>query len=147
MVVNKPAGLVVHGVRVNTRRRAADDAARAAEPTLVDWLACAVSGDKDRGDDPAMRPGIVHRLDKATSGVMIVAKTRRRSSTSKNYSRSMGCEKHIMQWCWGVPKDKKGTIDAPIGIKNGSLKRSIHSSKMVKVRDNRIFRGENDGEK
>ena len=37
-----------------------------------------------------------------------------------------------MHWCVVCQRIKKGTIDAPIGIKNGSLKRSIHSSKMAK---------------
>lgn len=135
LVVNKPAGLVVHAARVSARRRA--DAARvgkarAPEPTLVDWLVTRRPGIKTVGDDPALRPGIVHRLDKATSGVMIVAKTQASFERLKKLFQEHRMQKTYFALVYGVPKDKKGTIDAPIGIKNGSLKRSIHSSKMAK---------------
>jgi len=130
LVLNKPAGLVVHAARVSERRRA--DAARAAEPTLVDWLLVRYPQIKNVGDDPALRPGIVHRLDKATSGVMLVAKTATLFEHLKKLFQEHRMQKTYFALVWGVPKNKKGTIDAPIGIKNGSLKRSIHSSKMAK---------------
>ena len=135
VVIDKPAGLVVHGVRVSERRRA--DAAhagkaRGAEPTLVDWLVKRYPKIKTVGDDPALRPGIVHRLDKATSGVMIVAKTQASFERLKKLFQDHRMKKTYYALVRGVPKNKKGTIDAPIGIKNGSLKRSIHSSKMAK---------------
>jgi 23S rRNA pseudouridine1911/1915/1917 synthase len=130
LVVNKPAGLVVHAARVSARRR--EDEARAAEPTLVDWLVKRYPKIKTVGDDPALRPGIVHRLDKATSGVMIVAKTQASFERLKKLFQDHRMKKTYYALVRGVPKNKKGTIDAPIGIKNGSLKRSIHSSKMAK---------------
>jgi 23S rRNA pseudouridine1911/1915/1917 synthase len=134
-VVNKPAGLVVHAARVSEKRRA--DAARtgearAAEPTLVDWLVKRYPKIKTVGDDPALRPGIVHRLDKATSGVMIVSKTQAAFEQLKKLFQEHRMKKTYYALVRGVLKNKKGTIDAPIGIKNGSLKRSIHSSKMAK---------------
>ena len=135
IVVNKPAGLVVHAARVNEHRRA--DAARAgktrgAEPTLVDWLVKRYPKIKTVGDDPTLRPGIVHRLDKATSGVMIVAKTQASFEQLKKLFQEHRMKKTYYALVRGVPKSLHGTIDAPIGIKNGSLKRSIHSSKMAK---------------
>jgi len=135
VVVNKPAGLMVHGVRVSEKRRA--DAARAGsvreiEPTLVDWLLARYPGIKNVGDDPALRPGIVHRLDKATSGVMLVAKTQAAFARLKKLFQEHRIRKTYFALVRGVPKNEKGIIDAPIGIKNGSLKRSIHSSKMAK---------------
>jgi len=141
VVVNKPAGLVVHAARVNAHRRehkreraavGATGEARAAEPTLVDWLVKRYPEIKTVGDDPALRPGIVHRLDKATSGVMIVAKTQASFERLKKLFQEHRMKKTYYALVHGVPKNKKGTIDAPIGIKNGSLKRSIHSLKMVK---------------
>jgi 23S rRNA pseudouridine1911/1915/1917 synthase len=133
VVVNKPAGLVVHAARVNARRRErANDAPRAAEPTLVDWLVKRYPKIKTVGDDPDLRPGIVHRLDKATSGVMIVAKTQASFEQLKKLFQEHRMQKTYYALVHGVPKNKKGTIDAPIGIKNGSLKRSIHSLKMAK---------------
>jgi len=135
VVIDKPAGLVVHGARVSERRRA--DAAhagkaRGAEPTLVDWLVKRYPKIKTVGDDPALRPGIVHRLDKATSGVMIVAKTQASFEELKKLFQEHRMRKTYYALVHGVPKNLRGTIDAPIGIKNGSLKRSIHSSKMAK---------------
>jgi 23S rRNA pseudouridine1911/1915/1917 synthase len=130
LVVNKPAGLVVHAARVSARRR--EDEARAPEPTLVDWLIKKHPEIKTVGDDPVLRPGIVHRLDKATSGVMIVAKTQASFERLKKLFQEHRMKKTYYALVHGVPKNKKGTIDAPIGIKNGSLKRSVHSSKMAK---------------
>ena len=135
LVIDKPAGLLVHGVRVGARRRA--DAARAGkargeEPTLVDWLLARHPEIKNVGDDPSLRPGIVHRLDKATSGVMLAAKTQASFERLKKLFQEHRMRKTYFALVWGVPKNKKGTIDAPIGIKNGSLKRSVHSSKMAK---------------
>jgi 23S rRNA pseudouridine1911/1915/1917 synthase len=62
IIINKPAGLVVHAPNRKSR-----------EPSLVDWLT-----DKGylQGFEGLVRPGIVHRLDKETSGIMIVAKNR-----------------------------------------------------------------------
>jgi len=130
LVVNKPAGLMVHGVRVSAARRV--DEARAAEPTLVDWLLVHRPEVRTVGDEPALRPGIVHRLDKATSGVMIVAKTQASFEHLKKLFQEHRIEKTYYALVFGVPVKGKGVIDAPIGIKNGSLKRSIHVSKMAK---------------
>jgi 23S rRNA pseudouridine1911/1915/1917 synthase len=130
LVVNKPAGLMVHGVRVSAARRV--DEARAAEPTLVDWLLAHRPEVKAVGDEPTLRPGIVHRLDKATSGVMIIAKTQASFEHLKKLFQEHRIEKTYYALVFGVPAKEKGIVDAPIGIKNGSLKRSIHISKMAK---------------
>lgn len=130
LVVNKPAGLMVHAARVSARRAA--DAARVAEPTLVDWLIVRYPEIKNVGDDPALRPGIVHRLDKATSGVMLVARTQGSFERLKKLFQEHRIRKTYYALVSGVPKNKVGIIDAPIGIKSGSLKRSVHSHKMAK---------------
>ncbi len=142
MVVNKPAGLVVHAARVSERRRERASARRIGgaraltykedEPTLVDWRVKKYPKIKTVGDDPVLRPGIVHRLDKATSGVMIVAKTQAAFEQLKKLFQEHRMKKTYYALVHGVPKNPRGIIDAPIGIKNGSLKRSIHSSKMAK---------------
>ena len=130
LVLNKPAGLMVHAARVSGRRRT--DVSRAAEPTLVDWLLPRYPSIKNVGDDPVLRPGIVHRLDKATSGVMLVAKTQTAFEHLKKLFQEHRVKKTYFALVHGVPKNKQGIIDAPIGIKNGSLKRSVHSPKMAK---------------
>ena len=130
LVINKPAGLMVHGVRVKSSRRV--DEERAAEPTLVDWLLARYPAIKNVGDDPALRPGIVHRLDKATSGVMIIAKRQASFERLKKIFQEHRMRKTYLALVYGHPKKEKGIIDAPIGIKSGTLKRSIHSLKMAK---------------
>src|ERR1044072_2123575 len=64
--ISKPARRLVH---------AAGTKAAPADGTLVDWLLPRYPEIRRVGDDPASRPGIVHRLDKDTSGVMLVART------------------------------------------------------------------------
>lgn len=131
IVVDKPAGLMVHAARVSARRHA--DAERAAEPTLVDWLLPRYPEIKGVGDDPSLRPGIVHRLDKATSGVMVVARTQAAFEWLKRSFQEHRIRKTYLAVVEGVPKNKSGMIDAPIGIKSGSLKRSVRSPKMAKL--------------
>lgn len=131
VVIDKPAGLMVHTARVSSKRRSA--LVREAEPTLVDWLLARYPEIKKVGDDPVLRPGIVHRLDKATSGVMLLAKTQASFEHLKKLFQEHRMQKTYFAVVWGVPEKKQGIIDAPIGIKNGSLKRSIHSSKMAKA--------------
>ena len=121
---------MVHAARLSSKRRSA--VVREGEPTLVDWLLARHPEIKNVGDDPTLRPGIVHRLDKATSGVMLVAKTQASFERLKKLFQEHRMQKTYFAVVRGVPVKKQGIIDAPIGIKNGSLKRSIHSSKMAK---------------
>jgi len=122
LVINKPSGMVVHGVRGKS----------SDELTLVDWLIARYPELKTVGDDPEERPGIVHRLDKDTSGIMIVP----RNQASFEYFKSLFKERNIQKTyraiVFGVPEKKEGTIDAPIGIQNGTTKRSVRSAKMAK---------------
>ncbi len=137
VAIDKPAGLMVHAARVNegrhpSRGRLRGDEEKGKEPTLVDWLLARYPEMKTVGDDPETRPGIVHRLDKATSGVMVVARTQGAFERLKRLFQEHRMRKTYFALVRGVPKNKKGTIDAPIGITTGSLRRSIHSSKMAK---------------
>jgi 23S rRNA pseudouridine1911/1915/1917 synthase len=96
-VIEKPAGLVVH------------PAPGHHEPTLVDVLGRLLGGGE------AERPGIVHRLDKDTSGLMLVARDeeahRRLSLMIKQ--REVGRE--YLALIEGHPRSRSGTIDAPLG--------------------------------
>jgi 23S rRNA pseudouridine1911/1915/1917 synthase len=97
-VVDKPAGLVVHhgaGVRA---------------PTLVDELEELLGG----GPDPA-RPGIVHRLDRDTSGLMIVARTEAAHRALSELIRRREVERVYLALIEGRPRSREGTIDAPLG--------------------------------
>ena len=106
IVINKPAGLVVHPGAGNP------------SGTLVNALIhhC---GDSLSGIGGVRRPGIVHRLDKDTSGVMVAAKTdlahRILSEAFADHGRSGDLERAYWAIVWGLPARMAGTIDAPLG--------------------------------
>ena len=106
IVVNKPAGLVVHPGAGNP------------SGTLVNALLhhCGASLS---GIGGVKRPGIVHRLDKDTSGVMVAAKTDRAhralSEAFADHGRTGGLERAYLALVWGAPERESGTIDAPLG--------------------------------
>ncbi|MGZ5440657.1 MAG: RluA family pseudouridine synthase [Thermoanaerobaculia bacterium] len=100
-VIDKPAGLVVH------------PAAGHADGTLVNALLFHVKDLSGIGGE--IRPGIVHRLDKDTSGVMIIAKhdaAHRRLTGDWNTER---VRKEYVALVYGTPSSERGTVDAPIG--------------------------------
>src|SRR3989344_2855500 len=70
VVLNKPAGMLVHAARSEVGSRRSE-----VGPTVVDWFRKHYPEASTVGDDPKTRPGVVHRLDKDTSGVMVVART------------------------------------------------------------------------
>ncbi len=126
LVVAKPAGLQVHGAKVAGIPRAAGG------PTLVDWLLARYPEIKDVGDDPATRPGIVHRLDKETSGVMLVARDKTGFDYLKDLFKKREIKKTYLAVVEGMFKDNTGVIDAPIGLRNGTTKRTVHGGRMAK---------------
>lgn len=128
LAVNKPAGLLVHQARTADKK----DDARQKEPTLVDWLLARYPELRAVGDDPEFRPGIVHRLDKETSGVILVPKNQDYFEYLKSLFQSHAIKKEYYAVVSGVPKDSEGIIEKPIGITNGTLKRSVRSKKMLK---------------
>ncbi|MDP2598651.1 MAG: RluA family pseudouridine synthase [Candidatus Liptonbacteria bacterium] len=128
LAINKPAGLQVHEARV-TKHGTRDIE---HEKTLVDWLLEKYPEIKTVGDDPAIRPGIVHRLDKETSGIMLVARTQRYFEYLKSLFQGRQIKKKYLAMVYGAVEPKTSVIDKPIGIKTGTLKRSVHSTKMVK---------------
>ena len=106
VVIDKPAGLVVH------------PAAGHAAGTLVNAL-IAHCGDSLSGIGGVRRPGIVHRLDKDTTGLMVVAKTDRAhqalAAQFADHGRSGPLQRGYLALVWGAPERPKGTIDAPVG--------------------------------
>jgi len=102
LVLNKPAGLVVHPAPGNP------------DHTLVNAL-LAHCGDSLSGIGGVRRPGIVHRLDKDTSGVMVVAKNDRAHQALSKLFAAHDLTRIYQALVWGTPKPKKGLIDAAIG--------------------------------
>ncbi len=105
VVINKPKGLVVH------------PAAGHETGTLVNAL-IAHCGASLSGIGGVKRPGIVHRLDKDTTGLMVAAKNDRahQSLTGQfaDHGRTGAMRRGYMAFAWGVPNRQRGTVDAPI---------------------------------
>ncbi|MHB8468544.1 MAG: RluA family pseudouridine synthase [Gaiellaceae bacterium] len=99
LVVDKPAGLVVH------------PAPGHAAGTLVHGL---LAHDVAGGDE-AERPGIVHRLDRDTSGLLVVARSEAAHAALQALIRSRGLTREYLALVVGRPRSRRGTIDAPIG--------------------------------
>lgn len=98
LVVDKPAGVVVH------------PGSGRSEGTLVQSLAGMVAG----GDDP-LRPGIVHRLDRDTSGLLVVARNERAHAELKRQIAEREVLREYLALVEGRPAARTGTIDAPLG--------------------------------
>ncbi|MBI4092521.1 MAG: RluA family pseudouridine synthase [Candidatus Kerfeldbacteria bacterium] len=99
LVINKPAGLTVHpGAGVHG-------------PTLIDWLVKRAPSVTTVGDDPQVRPGIVHRLDRDVSGVMVIAKTPESFENLKQQFKNRTVGKEYLALVHGVPKKRSDTIN------------------------------------
>ncbi|MFA0961704.1 RluA family pseudouridine synthase [Roseivirga sp. BDSF3-8] len=102
LVVNKPAGMVVH-------------------PAYNNWTGTLVNGLTYHFQNlPVMknnegRPGLVHRIDKDTSGLLVVAKSERAMSGLAEQFFNHSIERTYYALVWGEPKEEKGTIDTNLG--------------------------------
>ncbi|QQG36984.1 MAG: RluA family pseudouridine synthase [Micavibrio aeruginosavorus] len=117
IVINKPVGLVVHA------------GAGHEDGTLVNALLhhC---GDTLSGIGGVKRPGIVHRLDKDTSGLMLAAKTDRAHQALSAQLSDRSLHRLYKALVWGAPVPRKGIVDAPIG------RHPSHRQKMAVVQRN-----------
>lgn len=105
LVVDKPAGLEVASEREKS------------EPTLVDWLVKKYPSIAKVGPDPA-RPGIVHRLDKNASGMLLVAKTEAAFELLSKQFKERTVKKEYTVLVHGVVTQDEGTIEFPIARAN-----------------------------
>lgn len=102
LVLNKPKGLVVH------------PAPGHRSGTLVNAV-LAHAGDELTGIGGVERPGIVHRLDRDTSGLMVVAKTERAYHSLQEQIAGRTAERRYVALVRGNPRFERATVDAPIG--------------------------------
>lgn len=116
LVVNKPAGMVVHPAAGHSRG------------TLVNALLHHLPELAAQGSP---RPGIVHRLDKDTSGVMVIAKTDQAEESLIGQWMHQGVEKHYAALVAGQVQEDEATIDAPID------RDRYNRQRMATVRDGR----------
>jgi 23S rRNA pseudouridine1911/1915/1917 synthase len=99
LVVDKPAGIVVHPARGH------------ASGTLVHGL---LALDAEGGDEPD-RPGIVHRLDRDTSGLLVVARSPEAHRALQDLVRARAVTREYAALVAGRPRSRAGSIEAPIG--------------------------------
>ncbi|MEK9157883.1 MAG: RluA family pseudouridine synthase [Patescibacteria group bacterium] len=118
IVLNKPAGLIVHP------KNATDE-----QSSVVSWLSSQYE-DIEKVGEPfiasgteSARAGIVHRLDKDTSGLLVVAKNDETFYYLKSLFQTRKIQKHYYALVYGRPKEGHGIIDAPMG--RIGLKRTI----------------------
>ena len=99
LVINKPANLIIHQSEIHPE-----------SDTLTNALLAHLPGLKDIGDDK-MRPGIVHRLDKGVSGLLIIAKTEAAFSDLKKQFKNKEIYKEYVALVYGIPSQKHKIID------------------------------------
>ena len=110
VVIDKPVGLAVHGDGRSTR------------PTVADWhgaripAVCAVGEPMVLPSGAVLpRPGVVHRLDTETSGVLVLAKNEEAFAHLKRQFHDRLAEKEYRAFAYGRLKEERGEIDRPIG--------------------------------
>lgn len=103
LVINKPSGLITHP------KDATDN-----QDSVTGWLVEKYPEIKTVGEDP-LRPGLVHRLDKDTSGLLVIAKNQDSFIYLKNLFQDKKIKKFYLALVRGKPKEPKGIIDAPMG--------------------------------
>ena len=110
IVVNKPKGMVVHPANGNP------------DGTLVNAI-MAICKDSLSGIGGEIRPGIVHRLDKDTSGLLIVAKNDKAHVNMSEQIKNHEVKKTYVALVRGCVKENEATIDMPIGRSNSDRKK------------------------
>ena len=110
LVINKPAGLVVH------------PDGRTVEPSVSEWFAETYPDSKNVGEsiektsgELIERSGVVHRIDRDTSGILLLAKTKEGHEHLKKQFQNREIEKIYQLFIYGLLKDDRGTINLPIG--------------------------------
>jgi len=115
IIINKPAGMVVH------------EGAGRTGGTLVNALLYHFGTLSHRGN--LQRPGIVHRLDKDTSGVMVAAKNDMSHHHLAQQFKAHSIKRRYRALVWGTLKENEGTVDLPIGRHSSDRKKmSVRTS-------------------
>lgn len=118
LVINKPAGLVVH------------PDGRTVEPSVSEWFATTYPDSKDVGEsiektsgEVIERAGIVHRIDRDTSGILLLAKTKTGHQCLKEQFMNREVEKIYHVFVYGNLKEDRGTINLPIGKSTSNFRK------------------------
>jgi len=103
LVINKLSGLIVHPKHPKD-----------VGPSVAGWLLKKYPEIRNVGEN-LLRPGIVHRLDRETSGLLLIAKNNDSFFYLKNLFQERKIKKYYLALVWGRPKKESGLINAPLG--------------------------------
>lgn len=112
LIIDKPAGIATHPVSFEET------------DTVANWALARISGIRDIGEDP-IRPGIVHRLDRNTSGILALAKTPEAFDELKRIFADRLAEKRYLALVLGHAPQEMGEIRYPIAPITGTLRRQV----------------------
>jgi 23S rRNA pseudouridine1911/1915/1917 synthase len=127
LAVNKPAGVLVHRPEKGPK-------ASQTGNVLTDWIKEHYPEAKEVGDEPNLRPGIIHRLDEDTSGIVLIAKNQPAFEYLKGLFQKHEVQKTYIALVHGRIAGR-GKIEKPIGLKSGSVKRSVSAPGMKMVKN------------
>lgn len=141
LALNKPAGLVVH------------PDGRTSEPSVSEWFTNAYPESKGVGEKLAdiERPGVVHRIDRETSGVLLLAKTPVGHRVLKEQFQNREIEKTYHLFVYGNIKNDRGTINLPIArsasnFKKWSAQRGSRGEKREAITHFEVLKRFNEGQ-
>ncbi len=120
IIINKPSGLITHPKNAEDRQE-----------SVTGWLVEKYPEIKTVGEDP-LRPGLVHRLDKDTSGLLVIAKNQDSFHYLKSLFQDKKIKKFYLALVHGKPKEYKGIIDAPMGRIGMKRTTQLHGKKKLK---------------
>jgi len=126
LIINKPVGLIVH------------NDGKTNEPSVVDWIQEKYPNIQGVGENMIInhkgadieiqRPGIVHRIDRETSGILIIAKTQESFDYLKGLFKNKNIQKKYQALVYGHIKDDIGIIDQPIGRSGKDFRQKMAGS-------------------
>jgi len=122
VAISKPAGVVVHPDH------------QYKEGTVVDWLRCRYPGIENVGEN-VTRPGVVHRLDKDTSGVLVLVKTEAAHRFLKEAFQKGEIQKTYLALVLGRVREEHGVIDAPIARSTKHFEKRVVGGKQGRERE------------
>ncbi len=130
LAINKPAGLVVHPVPQRAGYGTGSDG-RTKEPSVSEWFVAKYPEAKNVGEKlgEIERPGIVHRIDRETSGVLLLAKTAEGHAHLKKQFQAHTIEKKYHAFLYGALKEDHGTINMPIVKSKSDFRKRVAGTK------------------